>query len=191
MKGFIITLAICIFLSISCTVNSFSFKKPHSSNRLSLKVNLKKSVESEKIVVPEDFRVSIGFLAVSIAVSAGLHNLFLGIPIGIIGAFLAFQTTRVRFVFDGEAIEVCRVDKQSETETLKDSGENFAVGGKNRWKYNTFTNWFFIPNKNFPILMYFKETQTSPKGQLHLFPVIMNGRVLYDELMSKVGPVSP
>eukprot|EP01036_Dinobryon_divergens_P030218 gene30218-39424_t len=36
--------------------------------------------------------------------------------------------------------------------------------------------------------MYFKETQTSPQGQVHLFPVIMDGRLLYETMMQKIGP---
>jgi hypothetical protein len=77
---------------------------------------------------------------------------------------------------------------------LDESGENAFVGGKNRWKYvtcfsfntfatielknmficcrySTFVNWeFWWPN--FPILVYFKETQTKPEGQIHFFPII-------------------
>ncbi|KAJ6381144.1 hypothetical protein OIU77_029937 [Salix suchowensis] len=64
-------------------------------------------------------------------------------------------------------------------EELQGSGENVFVGGKNRWKYSTFVNWeLWWPN--FPILVYFKETQTKPEGQVHFFPVIFNGKQLYD-----------
>lgn len=38
-------------------------------------------------------------------------------------------------------------------------------------RYSTFVNWeFWWPN--FPILVYFKETQTKPEGQIHFFPII-------------------
>lgn len=38
-------------------------------------------------------------------------------------------------------------------------------------RYSTFVNWeLWWPN--FPILVYFKETQTKPEGQIHFFPVI-------------------
>jgi hypothetical protein len=54
---------------------------------------------------------------------------------------------------------------------LEESGENVFVGGKNRWRYSTFVNWeLWWPQ--FPILVYFKETQTKPEGQIHFFPVI-------------------
>jgi hypothetical protein len=59
------------------------------------------------------------------------------------------------------------------------------VGGRNRWKYDTVTNWFFIPSKDFPILVYFNENQTSPKGQLHLFPVIADGKKLYETMLER------
>ena len=38
-------------------------------------------------------------------------------------------------------------------------------------RYSTFVNWeLWWPQ--FPILVYFKETQTKPEGQVHFFPVI-------------------
>ena len=70
------------------------------------------------------------------------------------------------------------------------SRENFAVGGKNRWKYSSFLKWSFIPSKEVPIFMYFTESQTDaskPGGQFHLFPVIMNSEQLYDQLILRVG----
>lgn len=38
-------------------------------------------------------------------------------------------------------------------------------------RYSTFVNWeLWWPN--FPILVYFKEVQTKPEGQIHFFPII-------------------
>ena len=57
-------------------------------------------------------------------------------------------------------------------EDLRDSLENWAVGGENRWPFSSFTNWCFFPAPKgdkaaeadggvpFPILVYFKETHT-------------------------------
>ena len=78
----------------------------------------------------------------------------------ILGAFLIFQTLRIRFVFDDEALEVKTKDLFGSGDDLGATGENFAVGGENRWKYNTFVNWEFFPSVDLPILVYFKETQT-------------------------------
>ncbi len=35
----------------------------------------------------------------------------------------------------------------------------------------------FYPSPEFPILVYFKETQTKPEGQIHFFPVLASGLV--------------
>ena len=106
-------------------------------------------------------------------------------PLGAIGALLTVQAGRVRFLFDSEALEI----KVEKGDTLDDSRENFVVGGKNRWAYSSFTEWYFIPSKEFPVLMYFKENQTSKTSpQSHLFPVIMNGKKLYEAMMKNVGP---
>ncbi|TYJ97815.1 DUF3119 family protein [Cucumis melo var. makuwa] len=108
-------------------------------------------------------------------------NLLAAVPIGLLGLLLLVQATRVRFVFNNEALEVKIGDE------LVDSGENAFVGGKNRWKYSTFVNWeLWWPS--FPILVYFKETQTKPEGQVHFFPVIFNGKQLYDVMVERAGP---
>ena len=83
--------------------------------------------------------------------------------------FLYFQSQRVKFVFDDEALEVLIGEEAEES-------ENAFVGGRNRWKYDTFVNWeFWWPS--FPVLVYFKETQTKPEGQIHFFPIIFDGEL--------------
>jgi hypothetical protein len=145
-----------------------------------------------EVVIPPSYNVPIGAVSLAAALIFGADNYWAGVPIGLIGVLLGVQAGRVRFLFDGDSMEV-KVAKKGEgdADALGDSGQNFAVGGKNRWKYSTFTDWFFIPSKDFPILMYFNEIQTSPKGQLHLFPVIMDGKQLYEVLMERVGSNPP
>ena len=46
----------------------------------------------------------------------------------------------MKFLFDNEALEI-KIDKGEQG--LDDSRQNFVVGGKNRWKYNTITQWYF------------------------------------------------
>ncbi|GFP86095.1 60S ribosomal protein l37-2 [Phtheirospermum japonicum] len=125
---------------------------------------LGKKVKKQEVIPDPDYRISV----VLLGIAGGLvysDNLAAGVPVGLLGLLLLVQTTRVRFVFDEEALEV-KVGDQ-----LQDSGENAFVGGKNRWKYSTFVNWeLWWPT--FPILVYFKETQTKPEGQIHFFPVI-------------------
>ncbi|WVZ10088.1 hypothetical protein V8G54_014618 [Vigna mungo] len=148
-----------------------------------------RSVKKRETVVPEpDYRISIVLLG---GIAGGLiytDNLVPAVPVGLLGLLLLFQTTRVRFVFEDDALEV-RIGEQ-----LQESGENVFVGGENRWKYSTFVNWeFWWPN--FPILVYFKETQTKPEGQIHFFPIIFvssldasNGKELYEVMVERAGP---
>ncbi|ONH98322.1 hypothetical protein PRUPE_7G243000 [Prunus persica] len=140
-----------------------------------------RKVKSTQTVIPEpDYRIPIVLLGLSGGL-AYTNNILPAAPIGLLGLLLLFQTTRVRFVFDDEALEV-KVGEQ-----LQNSGENVFVGGKNRWKYSTFVNWeLWWPN--FPILVYFKERQTKPEGQVHFFPVIFNGKQLYDVMLERAGP---
>ncbi|KAL6223898.1 hypothetical protein ACLB2K_002755 [Fragaria x ananassa] len=136
---------------------------------------------TRETVIPEpDYRIPIVLLGLSGGL-AYTNNLLPAAPVGLLGLLLLFQTTRVRFVFDEEALEV------KVGEELENSGENVFVGGKNRWKYSSFVNWeLWWPN--FPILVYFKETQTKPEGQVHFFPVIFNGKQLYDIMVERAGP---
>lgn len=76
-----------------------------------------------------------------------------------------------RFRFDPDALEV--VISGSETKET----ENAFVGGRNRWAYNTFTNWeFWWPN--FPVLVYFKARLWSVSAgcQRFLLPCHMSCR---------------
>jgi len=110
-----------------------------------------------------------------------------GVPLAFFGLFLAFQTTTLRFTFDESSFALVKAD-------LSSTGENVVVGGENAWRYDKFVNWDFFPSESFPILVYFKETQTpaefwdvgpgeqanSPEalakgavpGQVHFFPAI-------------------
>ena len=98
----------------------------------------------------------------------------------IFAAFVAFQTTTLRFQFDDTTFSLVKFDGQK-------TGENVVVGGANSWRYDTFVNYDYLPSKSFPILVYFKETQTptadrvdapiivdNAVGQPHFFPAIAN-----------------
>eukprot|EP01040_Poterioochromonas_malhamensis_P011025 gene11025-12017_t len=143
------------------------------------------------LTVPPNYNVALGCLAIA-GVCAVTKNYGAAVPLGFIGSFLYVQTGKIRFLFDDEAIEVV-VSKKAESgeEKLSQTRENFAVGGRNRWKYNTITDWFFIPSKEFPVLVYFNENQTSPKGQIHFFPVLMNGKTLYETMVERIGVKRP
>ncbi len=174
-----------------------------------------KPAEPEKpkipdVVVDSDFTLSyvFGFLGIFIiATSPADWSNFPGPPsvLGVIqgglnilfASFLAVQAQRIRFVFDETSFELKNVDfGASDDEVLKASGENFVVGGANRWDYDTFVNWDFFPSVDYPILVYFKETQTPEEkwnegpgqldksgnpGQIHFFPAIANVKQLQEQ----------
>ena len=95
------------------------------------------------------------------------------------GGFVAYQTTTLAFKFDEDSFSLVKADGSS-------IGENVVVGGENSWRYSSFVNYDFYPSSKFPILVYFKETQTATtarvdapaiiddglEGQAHYFPAI-------------------
>ena len=98
----------------------------------------------------------------------------------VFAAFIAFQTTTLRFQFDDTNFSLVKADGGS-------NGQNIVVGGENSWKYKTIVNYDFLPSEEFPILVYFKEAQTpkadwvdvpivvdNAEGQVHFFPAIVN-----------------
>ena len=100
--------------------------------------------------------------------------------------FLAFQTTTLRFAFDEDSFSLVRASGDK-------TPENVVVGGENRWKYSSFSNYDFLPSRGFPILVYFREDQTPAEnreevplvvdnleGQVHFFPAISNTKQLED-----------
>ncbi|KAG2657747.1 hypothetical protein PVAP13_1KG170800 [Panicum virgatum] len=127
----------------------------------------RKSRTRETVVPDPDYRLPIAILGIAGAF-AYADNLLAAAPVGLLGLLLLFQEVKVG-------------------DQLQESGENVFVGGKNRWKYSTFVNWeLWWPQ--FPILVYFKETQTKPEGQIHFFPVIFNGQQLYNVMVERAGP---
>lgn len=146
-----------------------------------LKGNTKKAAPAKIVrptITPEpSFNVPFGLLAISgLSFYEGLWPI--GGFAGILGAFLVLQATRIRFVFDDEAVELKRNGEET---------DNIVVGGQNRWTYDSFVNWeFWWPG--FPVLVYFKETQTKPEGQIHFFPIIVDGKALYQVMSERCGP---
>lgn len=136
------------------------------------------------LTVNHGFHPDFSFFAIFGGIAGALHLL--------LAALFGIQASRVRFVFDSEAFEL-----KMGGDDLQDSGENIVVGGKNRWDYSTFVNWEFFPNVDYPILVYFKETQTPKEkwgegpggldkkggGQVHFFPVIGNAKQLEQQFL--------
>jgi len=151
-------------------------------------------------VVEEDYRLSAAFVGLGVFLFAAPV-----VPAAfftILGLFLAVQTLRIRFVFDDDAFEVKTkpLDDLFSDAPLTNTGDNFAVGGENRWAYSSFVNYEFFPSVDLPVLVYFKEVQTpedkwdvgpgqwanndealakgAVKGQVHFFPCIAKAGVL-------------
>eukprot|EP00403_Amphidinium_massartii_P014766 CAMPEP_0178415182 /NCGR_PEP_ID=MMETSP0689_2-20121128/23421_1 /TAXON_ID=160604 /ORGANISM="Amphidinium massartii, Strain CS-259" /LENGTH=248 /DNA_ID=CAMNT_0020036497 /DNA_START=95 /DNA_END=841 /DNA_ORIENTATION=+ len=165
------------------------------------------------VVIKEDYTMAALFLSLGALLSILLPYAAFGFGafLLLLGGLFYFQTGRVRFVFDGEAMEVKTTDFTSTTDgepELKKTGENIVVGGENRWKYNTFVNYEFFPKGLVeqglpPVLVYFKETQTpqeqwnegpgasanSPEalakgakaGQVHFFPCVCDAQQIKAE----------
>ena len=151
-----------------------------------------------------DYKLAAGALVLGPALIVAPY-LFGGF-VTLLGVLFIVQTLRIRFVFDDEAFEVKTLDLSEGLDgALGDTGENFAVGGENRWAYSSFVNWEFFPTQSFPILVYFKETATpqdkwavgpgqfansddalakgAVQGQVHFFPCIGNADQLRDEFI--------
>ncbi|XP_051131003.1 uncharacterized protein LOC127251380 isoform X2 [Andrographis paniculata] len=127
---------------------------------------LGRKVKKETIIPDPDYRIPIVLLGMA-GGFVYVDNLAAAVPIGLLGLLLLVQEVKIG-------------------NELEESGENAFVGGKNRWKYSTFVNWeLWWPS--FPILVYFKEIQTKPEGQIHFFPVIFNGKQLYDVMVERCG----
>ena len=105
----------------------------------------------------------------------------------VFAAFIAFQTSTLRFQFDSTNFALVKADGST-------TGENVVVGGENSWRYDSFVNYDFLPSREFPILVYFRETQTPAAdrqdapivvddlvGQVHFFPAIANVQQLNDQ----------
>jgi hypothetical protein len=54
-------------------------------------------------------------------------------------------------------------------------GENVVVGGENSWACDSFVNYDFLPSEKFPILVYFKETQT-PRSNWVEAPIVVDDK---------------
>ena len=110
--------------------------------------------------------------------------------------------------WQGESIEVKTkpLEDLFGSDSLSATGENFAVGGENRWPLSSVVNWEFFPSEDVPILVYFKETATpedkwdvgpgqwanseealskgAVKGQVHFFPCIADAQSIKEQACS-------
>jgi Protein of unknown function (DUF3119) len=92
-----------------------------------------------------------------IGVAGGLfHMLF--------ATLLWIQTRRVRCVFEKDSFEFYNIkgpklDLENGAK-LEQKPDNYVAGTINRWKYDKIINYGFFPSLDFPVICYFKETET-------------------------------
>lgn len=101
----------------------FGFKRPGAQ----------KKAKRETIIPAPSYNIPAVLLGTAGAAHFAGNDVLAGVA-GVLGAFLAFQATRVRFVFDADALEVVIGEQQEKS-------ENAFVGGANRWSYDSFVNW--------------------------------------------------
>lgn len=130
--------------------------------------------------VQSDSRLGLGILGVGAFLWSPVGLKLQGLVHMAFGGFLTYQAWRIKFRI-GEKVEVY-VPGQGQV-----SQSNYLQGGgASSWKADTVQNWeLWYPG--FPILCYFKETDTSPEGQVHFFPVLSNGLQLYKAMYSRLG----
>lgn len=128
-----------------------------------------------------------------IGVSGGIfHMLF--------AALLWVQTRRVRCVFEKDSFEFYNIKGPkldlNNGAWLEKKPANYVSGTPNRWKYDKIINYGFFPTLEFPVICYFKETETEEwkwnrwfaafdgygGGQPHFFPGICNVRQFKEQM---------
>lgn len=112
------------------------------------------------------------------------HLLFAGL--------LWVQTRRVRCVFEKDGFEFYNIKGPGldldNGAWLEKKPDNYVAATRNRWTYDSITNYGFFPSEEFPVICYFKEGMTPEwkwnrwfaafdsygRGQPHFFPGICN-----------------
>jgi hypothetical protein len=167
----------------------------------------------DQVTIEPDFRVAGLFLLLGgVLDTVPYVQLTLGPLVTLLGILFFVQTCRLRFQFDEDNNFQLVTVNPFTGQLATDVGDNVIVGGANRWACDSFVNYDFFPsgwidddaNPVGPILVYFKETQTSPEqwnqgpgqaandpdkidgglavpGQVHFFPAVANGQQLRAE----------
>jgi hypothetical protein len=115
-------------------------------------------------------------------------------------ALLWVQTSRVRLVCEKDSFEFYNVKGPGldfeRGAWLEKKPSNYVSGTANRWRYDSIINYGFFPSIEYPVICYFKETETPKKqwgkwfaafdsyggGQPHFFPGICNVQELKEQL---------
>lgn len=201
-RSLLLLLALCTSGAHGLVVSSAALRSPRHAVAAPAQGRTAGSPLALLEVAPASYNLAIGSVALGAVFGvpgSPLKNRVTafvpGALLALFGLFLTFQTTTLRFTFDDSAFSLVKSD-------LSSTGENVVVGGENRWAYDKFVNYDFFPSEGFPILVYFKETQTpedqwdigpgeqansaealakgAVRGQVHFFPAISDVQYLKD-----------
>lgn len=143
------------------------------------------------VVMPADYRIGGTLLTVSLLLGPVFHLWSQFFLHAFLGGFLTFQSSRVRFRFTETDLQVVFITPFGDDDEALDagvdtSGDNkLQGGGENSWPLKSITNWeFWWPG--FPCLVYYKENHTKADGQPHFFPIIMDGKMLYETMLERM-----
>jgi hypothetical protein len=180
--------------SSKCWNNDDALRRPRLSfcARATMSSGDDSTKDDDTTVVPGDYRVGATLATVSLFLGPVCHLWFPQFFVhALLGAFLSFQASRVRFRFSETDLDVVFIqpgesDEDAAKATTETSGDNkLQGGGANKWSFESVQNWeFWFPG--FPVLVYYKENQTRAEGQPHFFPIIMDGKKLYEEMLTKM-----
>jgi len=115
-------------------------------------------------------------------------------------SLLWVQTLRVRLIFEKDSFEFYNIKGPSldfeKGAYLERKPDNYVSGTVNRWKYDSIINWGIFPSLEYPVIIYFKETETPKEqwgkwfaafdsygnGQPHFFPGLANARQFKEQM---------
>lgn len=118
-------------------------------------------------------------------------------------ALLWVQTRRVRLVMGKDSFEFYNIKGPhldlDNGAWLERKPDNYVSGTQNKWDYDSIINYGFFPSIEFPVIVYFKETQTPKekwsrwfaafdsygRGQPHFFPGICDVHQFKDEMEAR------
>ena len=136
-----------------------------------------------------------GSMSVIGVAGASFHLLF--------AALLWVQTRRVRCVFDKDGFEFKNIKGYKldleQGARLVDKPGNYVTGTTNKWSYDKIINYGFFPSFEFPVIVYFKETETTEdhwnkwfaafdsyqRGQPHFFPGICDVSQFREQMQAR------
>ena len=141
-------------------------------------------------VIPGDYR--IGGVLLSVAAFLGpVCHLWTQFGVhGFLGAFLAFQASRVRFRFSDTDLDVVFIEPGADDSTARrghrQQRRQQAAGRRRQQVVLRERHQLGVLVPRLPVLVYYKENQTRPEGQPHFFPIIMDGKKLYEQMLEKM-----